>query len=151
MSRPLPDRIELAAPGLAALGARALGVLPGPLRRRALQSAFDRARNAFNRGDIEAVMALFAPDVSYVPPAPLGEQEITGLQAVLAFWRAVLARYPQSSIENLAIREAAPGRFVRTARLRHAGQGAEPLEYEIVQTTILRGGRVVRQVNELEQ
>jgi len=91
-------------------------------------------------------MALFAPDVSYVPPPPLGEREIHGLPAVLDFWRDVLARYPDSRIENLDIREAAPGRFVRTARLRHGG-GA--LEYEIVQITLLRGGRVVRQVNEL--
>ncbi len=149
-SRPPADRIELAAPWLAALGARALGALPGPLRRRALQTAFDRARDAFNRGDIEAVMALFAADVTYVPPPPLGGQEIRGLPAVLEFWRGVLARYPDSRIENLAIREAAPGRFVRTARLHHvAGDGSERLDYEIVQTTLLRGGRVVRQVNEL--
>ena len=150
MSRPLADRIEVAAPGLAALGARTLGVLPGPLRRRALQAAFDRARDAFNRGDVEAVMALFAPDVQYVPPPPLGQAEIVGLPAVLEFWRDVLERYPDSTIENLTLREAATGRFVRTARLRHSGPGTdEPLEYEIVQTTYLRKGRVVRQVNEL--
>ncbi len=149
MSRPLADRLELAAPGLAALGARAVGLAPGPLRRRALQAAFDRARDAFNRGDIEAVMALFAQDVEYVPPPPLGRGEIHGLPAVLDFWQGVLARYPDSTIENLSLREAEPGRFVRTARLRHSGHDAEPLDYEIVQTTILRGGRVVRQVNGL--
>ena len=127
-----------------------LGVMPAPLRRRALQAAFDRARDAFNRGDVEAVMALFAPDVSYVPPPPLDGDEILGRSAVLDFWRGVLERYPKSSIENLAIREAAPGRFVRTARLQHSGPDAdEVLDYEIVQTTILRHGRVVRQVNEL--
>ena len=148
MSRPLADRLELAAPGLAALGARTLGALPGPLRRRALEAAFARARDAFNRGDIEAVMALFARDVEYVPPPALAGAEIHGLDAVLDFWREVLARYPDSTIENLSLREAGPGRFVRTARLRHAGPGAQTLEYEIVQTTILRAGRVVRQVNE---
>ena len=127
-------------------------MLPGPLRRRTLQAAFDRARDAFNRGDIEAVTALFAPDVSYVPPPPLGDEEIQGLDAVLDFWRGVFARYPENRIENLAIREAAPGRFVRAARLRHAAPGErEALEYEILQTTILRGGRVVRQVNELDR
>jgi len=127
-------------------------VLPGPLRRRALQAAFDRARDAFDRGDIEAVTALFARDVEYVPPPPLGDGEIRGLPAVLEFWHGVLARYPHSTIENLALREAAPGRFVRTARLRHVpAAGGEPLEYEIVQTTVLRGGRVVRQVNELSR
>jgi ketosteroid isomerase-like protein len=137
----------VAAPGLAALGVRALRLLPAPLRRRALQAAFDRAQEAFNRGDIEAVMALFARDVEYVPPPPLGGEEIRGLEAVLGFWRGVLTRYPHSTIENLALREAAPGRIVRTARLRHRGE--QDLDYEIVQTTILRRGRVVRQVNEL--
>ena len=115
-----------------------------------LQAAFDRARDAFNRGDIEAVTALFARDVTYVPPPPLGRGEIRGLDAVREFWREVFARYPDSTIENLAIREAAPGRFVRTARLRHRGaQAPADLDYEILQTTFLRGGRVVRQVNEL--
>jgi hypothetical protein len=142
--------LELAAPGLAALVARSLGLLPAPLRRRALQSAFDRARAAFDRGDVEAVMALFAPDARYTPPPPLGGEEISGLPAVLDFWRGVLLRYPQSTIENLEIEEAAPGRFVRTARLRHVpADGSDALEYEIVQTTILRRGRVVRQINEL--
>ena len=120
------------------------------MRRRALHNAFDRARDAFNRGDIEAVMALFAADVEYVPPPPLGNGEIAGLPAVLEFWRGVLARYPVSTIENLSIREAVPGRFVRTARLRQVPADAgEALEYEIVQTTLLRRGRVVRQVNQL--
>lgn len=126
-------------------------MLPGPLRRRALGAAFDRAQAAFNRGDMEAVTALFAQDVEYAPPPPLGGGEIYGREAVLEFWREVLARYPHSAIENLEIRETAPGRFVRTARLSHAGAGADTalLEYEIVQTTWLRAGRVVRQVNEL--
>ena len=134
---------------MAALGARALGALPVRLRRRALQLAFDRARDAFNRGDMEAVTALFAEDVAYVPPPPLGAGEITGRAAVLAFWRQTLARYPDSTIENLSLREVQPGSFVRTARLRHQGAGGDALDYEIVQRTFLRGGRVVRQVNEL--
>ncbi len=121
------------------------------MRRRALEGAFARARDAFNRGDIEAVMALFAEDVEYVPPPPLGGEEIRGLPAVLDFWRGVLARFPDTAIENLSIREAERGRLVRTARLRHGGgQEGETLQYTIQQTTFLRGGRVVRQVNELE-
>jgi len=132
------------------VGARLLGLLPGALRRRALQSAFDRARDAFNRGDIEAVMALFAQDVEYVPPPPLGRDVIRGLPAVLDFWRDVFARYERSTIENLSLGEAEPGRFVRTARLSHIGPpGTENLNYTIVQSTWLRAGRVVRQVNEI--
>ena len=150
--RPLADRIELGAPGAAALLARAVGRLPGPVRERVLQSAFDRAREAFNRGDLEVVFALFAADVEYGPPPPLHAGEhLRGRAAVLGFWREVLDRYDQSTIENLSLGEAAPGRIVRRARLRHrCSATGETLAYEIVQTTELAGGRVVRQVNVLE-
>lgn len=150
MSRPLPDRLELAAPGAAAAGARVLLHLPAPLKARALQSAFDRARDAFNRGDVEAVTALFAADVVYVPPPPLHDgPPITGRASVIAFWDEALREWPQSTIENLALEEAAPGRIVRRARLAHRAAGGRALDYEIVQTTWLRAGRVVRQENAL--
>ena len=150
--RPLADRLELGAPRLAALGAQAVGRLPGPLRRRILQSAFDRARDAFNRGDLEAVFALFASDVEYGPPPPLHEDEpLQGRAAVLEFWRGVLARYEESAIENLSVEEAPPGHIVRRARLRHrSSTTGESLDYVILQTTELEGGRVIRQVNVLD-
>lgn len=149
--RPLADRLELAAPAVAALAVRLLGLLPEPIRRRALKSAFERARAAFDRGDIEAVMALFADDVEYVVPPPLGGQTIHGREAALDFWRGVFARFERSSIENLSLEEAAPGRLVRRARLCHeGGPDGESLDYTIRQTTVLEAGRVVRQVNELD-
>jgi SnoaL-like domain len=151
--RPLADRLEVGAPRLAALGARAAGRLPGSLRRRILESAFDRARDAFNRGDLEVVFALFAPDVEYVPPPPLHHDvPLLGRPAVLEFWREVLARYDSSTIENLCLEEASPGRIVRRARLRHRSRAAsDALDYVIVQTTELAGGRVVRQINVLDR
>lgn len=150
--RPLVDRVEVGVPGLAALAARVLGRLPEPLRRRALRAAFDRARDAFNRGDLEAVFALFDPEVEYGPPPPLHRGDLLrGRLAVLDFWRGVLARYGESAIENLSLEEAAPGRIVRRARLRHlCGPGGEALSYAIVQTTELDRGRVVRQINALD-
>lgn len=150
--RPLADRIEIGAPAVAALLARGLGRLPEPVRRRALQGAFDRARDAFNRGDMDAVFALFAADVEYGPPPPLrvGAQPLRGRAAVFDFWREVLERYERNTIENLSLGEAAPGRIVRRARLSHSSRATgETLAYEIVQTTELRHGRVVRQVNVL--
>ena len=137
---------------LAALVARAVSRAPAGVRRRALEAAFDRAREAFNRGDMEAVFALFSDDVEYVAPPALHEgPPIHGRDAVLRFWEAQLERFDSSSIENLSIEEDTPGRFVRRARLRHVPRGAgEPLEYVILQTTELRRGRVVRQVNELD-
>ena len=148
-ARPLADRLELAAPALAAVSVRILGRAPEAVRRKVLRAAFDRARDAFNRGDIEAVTALFADDVVYLPPPPLCGGEIHGRRAVLAYWHVVYRRYRRSTIENLALEEAAPGRIVRRARLRHLGEGADVLEYTILQTTELRAGRVVRQLNEL--
>jgi len=135
---------------LAALAARMLVRLPVPVRRRALQGAFDRARDAFNRSDFEVVFALFAPDVEYGPPPPLHDGgPLRGRDAVFEFWSAVDTRY-ESTIENLALQEARPGCLVRTARLRHRPRvGGDELEYEITQTTELHGGRVVRQVNVL--
>jgi len=125
--------------------------MPMPLRRRALQGAFDRARDAFNRGDLEAVFALFAPDVDYGPPPPLHDGEhLRGRDTVFEFWHTVAARY-DSTIENLALEETAPGRIVRRARLHHRPRGnGEELSYAILQTTELVGGWVVRQVNALD-
>lgn len=149
--RPLADRLEVGVPQLARVGARIASALPEPLRRRVLQSAFDRARDAFNRGDFEVVFALFADDVEYGPPPPLaGDEMIHGRPAVEEFWQGVFARYEANSIENLALEETSPGRFVRRARLRHRARGTgEQLDYVVVQTTTLDGGRVVRQVNAL--
>ncbi len=149
--RPLADRLELEAPRAAALAARAVARLPGSIRRRVLRTAFDRARDAYNRGDMEVVFALFAPDVEYGPPPPLHSgAALHGRTAVLDFWREVLTRFDENTIENLALEEASPGRIVRRARLHHRSSlTGEELGYEIVQSTELQGGRVIRQVNAL--
>lgn len=145
----MADRIEVAAPGLAALLARGLAHLPKPLRHRALRGAFDRARDAFNRGDLEAVFALFDAEVEYVPPPALYTGEpLRGRDAVFSFWQRILAHYEDSAIENLSLEEAVPGRIVRRARLCHRSRTeGDEISYEIVQTTELAAGRVVRQVN----
>jgi ketosteroid isomerase-like protein len=151
--RPVIDSLEVSAPALASLLARLVGQLPAGIRRQALQAAFDRARDAFNRGDLEAVFALFAEDVEYAPPPPLHTgAPLHGRAQVLEFWSGVRARYETNMIENLALDESAPGRFVRRARLCHCSSGcSRRLEYTIVQTTELRRGRVVRQVNVLAE
>jgi hypothetical protein len=145
--RPFVDRVEVIAPSLAALIARGLSRAPAPLRRRVLADAFARAEAAFNRGDFEAIFALFTDDVYYVPPPALGGQPITGRAAVLAFWRSVAGRFAMSPIENLSVEETAPRRIVRTARITH-GPDRDELSYVICQVTELHGGRVVLQVNE---
>jgi ketosteroid isomerase-like protein len=137
---------------LAALVVMAVARLPVSVRRRVLLAAFERAQDAFNRGDLEAVFGLFANDVEYGPPPPLYSGDVLrGRQAVFDFWRAVFDRYDENTIENLSLDEAAPGSFVRRARLHHrmSATGAS-LDYVVVQTTHLKAGRVVRQVNVLD-
>jgi ketosteroid isomerase-like protein len=144
--------VEVGAPWVAALAARVLGRLPEPLRRRILQAAFDRARDAFNRGDLEVVFALFADDVAYgSPPRLHAGGLLQGRAAVLDFWRAVFVGYEENTIENLSLEESSRGCFVRRARLHHRLRAArETLDYVVVQTTEMEGGRVVRHVNVLD-
>lgn len=147
-SRPVLDSLEVRSPRVAAAGVRVLTRLPPTLRRRILAGARDRAANAFNRGDLAAVFALFAEDVEYVaPPALYGGQPLVGRGSVFDFWRDVFVRFERNTIVNLSIEEANPSRFIRSALLSHRG-GRGPLEYVIRQTTELCDGLVVRQVNE---
>ena len=132
--------------------ARALTRLPEPIRSRVLRSAFDRADNAFNRGDLEVVFALFAADVEYGPPPPLHwGGSLRGRGAVFDFWAGVFTHYGENTIENISLDEVSPGSFVRRARLCHrSSTSGESPGYVIVQTTDLKGGRVLRQVNILD-
>jgi len=90
--------------------------------------------------------------LEYGPPPPLHQGDpLRGRAAVLDFWRGVREIYDDSTIENLSLEEAAPGRIVRRARLHHRSSATgDALAYVIVQTTELDHGRVVRQMNVLE-
>jgi ketosteroid isomerase-like protein len=146
--RPMMDVIEVRVPGIVSLILRALLRMPAPVRRRVLASAFARAERAFNRGDFEAIVALWAEEVEYVPPPAIHTGlPISGRSNVLEFWHDVLARYERSRIVNLSVEALTPDSFVRTAKLCHDGRDGT-LEYRIRQTTEVRRGRVVRQVNE---
>jgi len=147
VGRPLADRIEVAVPSIAAIAARGASHLPAPVRRRALISALARAEGAFNRGDYEAVFALFTNATRYVPPPALSTTPISGRAAILEFWHSIGARFRNSTIENLSLDEAAPERFTRTLRLTHQTEDSE-ISYVIRQVTKLHHGRVVSQVNE---
>lgn len=150
--RPLADRVEVSAPRLAAFVVQALTRFPESIRRRVLWAAFDRARDAFNRGDLEVVFALFAADVEYVGPPPLhGGGPLRGRGAVFDFWAGIFTRFDENTIENISLDEVSSGSFVRRARLCHrSSTSGESLDYVIVQATDLKGGRVVRQVNILD-
>jgi ketosteroid isomerase-like protein len=146
--RPLADSFEIRFPGLAALAVRALGRAPAAVRRRVLADVFARAEHAFNRGDLDAVFALFADEVEYTPPPPLYDgPPIVGRERVRRFWEQTRARFDEMRITNLEVEETAPSRFVRTAELFHRSP-TEELRYRIRQTTELHAGRVIRQTNE---
>jgi len=62
----------------------------------------------------------------------------------------VFGRYDENTIENVFLDEVSPGSFVRRAHLHHrSSTGGESLDYTVVQTTELKRGRVVRQMNVL--
>ncbi|MGO9333069.1 MAG: nuclear transport factor 2 family protein [Acidimicrobiales bacterium] len=95
---------------MAAFVARALTRLPEPIRSRVLRSAFDRAGDAFNRGDLEVVFALFAADVEYGPPPPLHwGGSLRGRGAVFDFWAGVFTHYGENTIENISLDEVSSG------------------------------------------
>jgi ketosteroid isomerase-like protein len=147
--RPLADNFEVQFPRMAALTLRALGRAPGIVRRRVLANTLGRADRAFNRGDMDELVALLSIDVEYVPPSPLYDgPSIMGGEAVREFWTEVTARFKENRITNVAIEETAPSRFVRTADFFHRDDQGE-LHYRIRQTTELQKGWVIRQVNEL--
>lgn len=125
--------------------------LPRPIRAAVLGRAFARARDAFNRGDLEVVFAAFGDDVEYDPPPPLpGARRLRGKDEVVRYWEGIFERFDDNRIENLELVEAGRGTFRRTARLRHLDtRTGESLEYEIVQTTEIRAGAVIRQTNAL--
>jgi SnoaL-like domain len=145
--RPVADRIEIAAPSLAAIAARLAGHLPVPLRRRVLVSVLARAAAAFNRCDYDAVFALLADSAHYVPPPALSQVPITGRNAILDFWRATNVRFATSTVTNVSLDETLPEPFTRTLRITHRADGEE-FSYLIRQVTDLPQGRVVSQVND---
>jgi hypothetical protein len=146
--RPIADSLEVRFQGLSAVAVRAVGRAPAAVRRRVLADAFARAERAFNRGDFDAVFALFADDVQYTPPPALYDgPPIVGRDNVRRFWDETRARFDEMRITNLDIEETAPSRFVRTAELFHRNP-TEQLRYRIRQTTELHAGLVIRQVNE---
>lgn len=84
------------------------------MRRRVLHDAFARAERAFNRGDLDAVFALFADDVEYTPPPALYDgPPIVGRDRVRRFWEQARKRFGEMWITNLDVEETAPlGLFV---------------------------------------
>ncbi len=67
------------------------------LTRAATLATIERFNEAFNRHDVDAVMALFTDDCIFenTSPAPDGERHV-GQDAVRAFWEQFFAASPQA-------------------------------------------------------
>ena len=107
----------------------------------------ERFNEAFNRHDVDGVMALMTHDCVFdsTRPPPEGERHV-GQQAVRAFWEAFFRRSPQARFETEEcfasgdrcvvrwvyhwVRDGAPGRIrgVDIFRVRE-GKVAEKLSY----------------------
>ncbi|MEA2466759.1 MAG: SnoaL-like domain [Thermoleophilaceae bacterium] len=150
MQRPRTDRAELRFPRATRALTQVVLMAPHPVRQAVLAGAFKRAEAAFNRGDMDVVFAAFAPDVEYEPPPQLpGARPLRGRPAVFGYWRGIFEEFEDNRIENVEVVETGQGTIRRVARLHHRHRdGGQPLDYEILQTTELRGGLVVRQRNE---
>jgi ketosteroid isomerase-like protein len=75
-------------------------VLPDPTTAATLDTV-GRFNEAFNRHDVDAIMALMTEDCLFdnTRPAPDGER-VEGHEAVRAFWEAFFARSPQAHFET---------------------------------------------------
>lgn len=80
------------------LGGHAVTTDPITARTLATVNAFN---DAFNRHDVDAVMALMTEDVVFdsTRPPPDGER-LVGQAAVRGFWEAMFARSPQARFET---------------------------------------------------
>jgi ketosteroid isomerase-like protein len=66
------------------------------------QDVIDRFNEAFNRHDVDAVMALMTDDVIFDSTGPAPDGEIfKGQEEVRAFWERFFARSPGAHFEGL--------------------------------------------------
>lgn len=73
---------------------------PDPQTRQTLDTV-SRFNEAFNRHDVDAIMALMTPDCVFdsTRPPPDGERLI-GQEPVRRFWEGMFARSPQARFES---------------------------------------------------
>lgn len=108
---PLLDALSLleAEPALLGVSAHLVAiawkesVMPSPADpdvSAATRATIDRFNEAFNRHDVDAIMALMTPDCVFdnTRPAPDGDR-LRGQAAVRAFWVAMFERSPQARFE----------------------------------------------------
>ena len=152
-SRALDQRLALRFPRLAIAGFRLIGKLPpvSRVRQAALQRGFRLAAEAYNRGDLDAVVIGYQPDLEYYPARNLVDAGLiepcyrgpSGYRTYVAtaaeVWGAETRFEPTELIDlgdRLVVLANAPMR---------AQLSGVPLTLEFAYVTTLKDGRVIRQ------
>ncbi len=113
---------------------------------RATLDVVNRFNDAFNRHDVDAVMAAMTDDCVFdsTRPSPDGERHV-GQEAVRAFWQAFFERSPHARFETEEIFAAGDRCVVRWIyRWRRDGQEGHVRGVDIVK---VREGKVAEKLS----
>jgi uncharacterized protein len=91
------------------------------------QKNLERARagyEAFNRGDIESLLDLCAPDIEWRDFATIDSGSVTGKDAVRAYFETVKEAWEQIRLEPEEITDIGGGRVLVVSRLTGRGKGS---------------------------
>lgn len=121
-----------------------LGILAaGPAlaqSRQAMQKLNDEWTAAFNKGDVAAVAAMYAPDAYVLPP---GSDMVKGRSAIEAFWRQAAQQVGDAKLVTVDVLPLGPGavREIGTVTLETKAQPPQQMvgKYSVVWRKI--GGR----------
>jgi ketosteroid isomerase-like protein len=99
--------------------------------------------DAFNRGDVDALIALYAPDATHTSPKiralhPDTDGKLHGTEAIAAWWRGAIARLPGLRYRATAIIADEHRAIIEYVRL---ADGEPPLE--VAEAFDVVDGRVV--------
>ena len=151
--RTLDQRIALRFPRLAAVGFRLIGKLsPGSrVRQAALKRGLRSTAEAYNRGDLDAVVISYQPDLEYYPARSLVDAGLiepcyhgpsgyrTYVSTAAEVWGAD-TRFEPTELIDLGDRLV----VLANAPMRAQISGV-PLVLEFAYVTTVKDGRIIRQ------
>lgn len=120
---------------------------PGDAMTAATRATVERFNAAFNRHDVDAIMALMTPDCVFenTSPPPDGER-VAGAAAVRATWEALFRSSPEAVFET-EDSFAAGDRCVVRWRYRWAPDGEAPGHVRGVDVFRVVDGRVAEKLS----
>ena len=104
------------------------------------KAILDEAYAAFNRRDVDAVLALMTPDVSW-PKASEGGK-VVGKEEIRAYWTRQWSQF-DPHVEPLAVREEAGGKARVTVRQIVKSLAGDVLsDSEVIHVFTMKGGLI---------